>query len=108
MSFPNLVVLHYTQSDKLQKAIAKHHCPELLSSGEIPVQSNYDSQRRGKIYIKLLSEDRNVLIEDWLEKKKYVLEWSMELKNENVCLGKLRDLEKELFACDDEVIRFTY
>ena len=48
---PNMIVLHYKQANKLQKLLAKHHCPELLE--EPPIEANVAKEKRLTVYLRL-------------------------------------------------------
>ena len=42
---PNMLILNYKQADELQKALVKHHCPDLLKDGTVPVHVNEVSEK---------------------------------------------------------------
>jgi hypothetical protein len=42
-----MVFVHYKQANKLQKLLAKHHCPELLE--EPPTEANVATENRMEV-----------------------------------------------------------
>mmetsp|Transcript_16243 Transcript_16243/g.27438 ORF Transcript_16243/g.27438 Transcript_16243/m.27438 type:complete len:346 (-) Transcript_16243:49-1086(-) len=105
---PQLVFLHYKQVDKLQKLLAKHHCPELLA--ELPIRANMAEDKSLKVLLhkKGTDEARNsVDLEEWLHAKGPAMEWTLKLRREASCQAKTFHMEDELFACPDETLRVT-
>ncbi len=104
---PNMLILNYKQADELQKVLAKHHCPELLKDGSVPVHVNEVSKKEKIWYVRLSSdESRKVPLEEWVEVKRHVIEWAFGMKKDVGCQRKIKNMEKMLFACDDELIQF--
>eukprot|EP00984_Skeletonema_dohrnii_P000366 scaffold121_cov108-Skeletonema_dohrnii-CCMP3373.AAC.2 len=105
---PQLVFIHYKQVDKLQKLLAKHHCPELLD--ELPIRSNMAEDKSLKVLLhkKGTDEARNsVDLEEWLHAKGPAMEWTLKLRRDASCQAKTFHMEDELFACPDETLRVT-
>jgi hypothetical protein len=104
---PNLVFMHYKQADKLEVALAKYHCPDLLSEGKVPIKkANVATSVRNTYHVRLASEEgRVVLLKEWTEAKKHILEWTFGLKKNMTCQGKTRDMAKAMFSCKDEIIK---
>jgi len=105
---PQLVFLHYKQVDKLQKLLAKHHCPELLD--ELPIRANMAEDKSLKVLLhkKGTDEARNsVDVEEWLHAKGPAMEWTLKLRRDASCQAKTFHMEDELFACPDETLRVT-
>ena len=105
---PQLVFLHYKQVDKLQKLLAKHHCPEML--GELPIRANMAEDKSLKVLLhkKGTDEARNsVDLEEWLHAKGPSMEWTLKLRRDASCQAKTFHMEDELFACPDETLRVT-
>ena len=105
---PQLVFLHYKQVDKLQKLLAKHHCPEMLD--ELPIRANMAEDKSLKVLLhkKGTDEARNsVDVEEWLYAKGPAMEWTLKLRREASCQAKTFHMEDELFACPDETLRVT-
>lgn len=105
-SAPKLVFLHYKQLDKLQRLLAKHHCPEL--SNELPVKKNVAGDKALKVLIAQNGVENFVDIDEWLHTKSHSLEWTLELKTNASCQGKTIHMEYELFSCPDEALRITF
>jgi hypothetical protein len=103
----NIVFMHYKQADKLEMALAKYHCPDLLSEGKVPIKKVNDASTLNETFhVRLTSEEgRIVLLEEWTDAKKHILEWAFGLKKNVSCQGKTRDMEKAMFSCKDEIIK---
>lgn len=100
---PNMIFIHYKQVGKLQKLLAKHHCPELIQT---PSNENVGKEKSIKAYLRLQRGGDVVFLEEWFEVKKHMLEYSLKLKNQVTCQAKTRQMEDTLFSCPDEVIKF--
>ena len=84
--------------------MAKKHCPDKISQLPIPNNDGLDKRHSG-IFVKLSDDvqvDDNVSINDWLENKEQLLEWTLDLHKDSSCRGKIRDMEKEMSKCADE------
>ena len=105
-NIPNLVFFNYKQVGKLQKLIAKHHCPEY----EKEWQTNIASTKSMIVSVILEGgEGKNnngtlLPLEDWLRAKVPVLEYSLDLKRDVSCQATTRKIQSELFACADEAL----
>lgn len=103
---PNMIFLHYKQANKLQRLLAKHHCPELLD--EPPTETNVASDKPMSVYLRLRKQGGDIVkLDDWLHAKRDFLEWVLQLKNHATCQAKTRHMEDELFACPDQAIKVT-
>lgn len=51
---PKMIVVHYKQASKLQKLLAKHHCPELME--QPPAELNRAKDKDLKIYLRLQNQ----------------------------------------------------
>ena len=111
-----MVFVHYKQANKLQKLLAKHHCPELLE--EPPTEANVATENRMEVYLRLQKgEDAGtvtststsivVKLDEWLHEKSATLEWSLKLKKHVSCQAKTRHMEDDLFACSDQTIKVS-
>jgi hypothetical protein len=103
----NMVFMHYKQAAKLEVALAKYHCPDLLSEGKVPIEIVNDANSvKETFHVRLASEEgRVVLLKEWTETKKHILEWAFGLKQNMTCQGKTRDMENAMFSCKDEIIK---
>ncbi len=107
---PNLVFVHYKQASKLQKLLAKHHCPSMTED----VRENVGSEKR-KVSIILKSNGDAIDLNDWLQEKKELLEFVLEMKHgiQNdltgsiSCQGTMRDVEDTLFTCPSEALQVS-
>lgn len=112
---PRMVFLHYTQADQLQSLIAKHHCPEMLAASANndndereedaagPVRANVKKDKKKIVWVQLKA-DKMVTLDEWMEEKADILEWSLQLNPKQSCQGKTRQMEKALFTCKDEIL----
>mmetsp|Transcript_11016 Transcript_11016/g.13936 ORF Transcript_11016/g.13936 Transcript_11016/m.13936 type:complete len:355 (+) Transcript_11016:138-1202(+) len=102
---PNMVVVDYKQAGRLQKLLAKYHCPEMLD--EEAVHSNRGSTHVKK-FVRLSNEEgREVLLSEWMEKKRDLIEWGFGMKKDISCQGKIRSMQRELSRCDDEMFHLS-
>lgn len=100
---PQLVFLHYKQVDKLQRILAKHHCPEMLD--DLPIKENVAAVKTLQV---LLQRSKSVVrLKDWLDEKGPAMEWALKLRRDASCQTKTVHMEDELFACPDETLRVT-
>jgi len=107
---PQLVFLHYKQVDKLQRILAKHHCPEIL--GDLPIKANVAAVKSLQVLLHKKESDKAgsksvVRLEDWLDEKGPAMEWALKLRRDASCQAKTVHMEDELFACPDETLRVT-
>ncbi len=102
---PNMVLVHYTQANQLQKLLAKHHCPELLN--DPPKEINVSTEQGLQVYLRLSSTPVVVKLDDWLGNKEELLEYSLQLKKEVTCQGKTKHMQHDLFACQNQAIIVT-
>lgn len=98
---PKMVFMHYTQSDRLMELIANKYCPN-----EKPFHANANTNVKKDIasMVNLTRTGELVGLNDWLEKKRNVLEWSLDLKQGATCQGRTRKMEDILFSCSDEIV----
>ena len=103
----NFVFLNYKQASKLQKLLAKHHCPQVTQE----IRSNVGSN---KIPLSVALEDPNrsentalVSMKDWLAAKSPLLELTLGLKEGASCQATTRAIEKDvLYSCPDKTLHF--
>lgn len=103
---PNFVFMNYKQASKLQKLIAKHHCPEFKDE----VKKNVAAEKDKTVMVELEGDAGSstngtlVSLDDWLKAKKELLELVLRMKEDVPCQGTMRDIEDALFACPDETL----
>ena len=107
----NMVLINYKQANKLQLAFAQHYCPELITRNEVPIQENVDAMK-DRVYTRLANSKtkhglNEVLLTEWVETKRHVLETVFDWNSDFECHGKVRELEKELFPCNDEILHIN-
>eukprot|EP00537_Pseudo-nitzschia_pungens_P013822 CAMPEP_0172395106 /NCGR_PEP_ID=MMETSP1061-20121228/18127_1 /TAXON_ID=37318 /ORGANISM="Pseudo-nitzschia pungens, Strain cf. pungens" /LENGTH=339 /DNA_ID=CAMNT_0013126591 /DNA_START=93 /DNA_END=1109 /DNA_ORIENTATION=- len=101
---PNFVFVHYKQASRLQKLLAKRFCP--IELNQPSAVSNVFSEK-AEIRVMLQNIDnRTVSLKEWLEAKKGLLEFSLELRESASCQAKTRAMEEKLFYCPDEAFHF--
>lgn len=103
---PNIVLVHYKQANKLQKLLAKHHCPELLNEEWHPTEANVASEK-GRVEYLRMKNGNSIKLDEWLHEKRDVIEYTLKMKHNVSCQGKARHMEDDLFACKDEVMQIT-
>lgn len=105
---PNFVVMNYQQVSQLQVALAKKYCPELVDKD--PIHRN-SGNSKGKMLVKLANTiDNNneyPSLDEWLEKKRNVIEWSQGSYQKSSCRSKVRDMERHLFNCEKETLALS-
>lgn len=103
-TFPRMVFIHYKKADKLQKVLAKHHCPELA---EKSFHSNMGSMKEKQTLVRLENDASEMPLADWLAAKRHTIEFTFQYNKNNTCLAKTRKLEDKLMACDDGILEVT-
>lgn len=96
----NLVFLHYTQTDKMMKLLAKHHCP-----GYEQKHVN-DGSDKDKKSVKL-GDDSLMDLDEWIDAKLNLIEHTFNLKSEGSCQAKTRKMEHNLLSCPDEAYHYS-
>ena len=101
----NLVFMDYKEANTLYTLVAEKHCPHML---EQTVHVNAASDKKRKIFVALShGTTEKVSLDDWLNEKKYFLEWSLGLKKDVTCQGKTRIMENSLLQCPSGFIQWT-
>jgi hypothetical protein len=100
----NLMIVHYNQADKLQKMLAKYHCPHLVK--DLPIAENVASNKKAiKLLVRLKSNtSRSVIFEEWFDKKQNLMLWALDSNAKIDCKSKITDMEDHLFSCPDEAV----
>ena len=117
---PNLVFMHYTQASRLQKLLAKHHCPDVTEDVRINVGAV-----KQPITIVLggsKNSGERVDLNDWLKAKSRLIEYAFATK-ENVsvknkkewidtkegfsCQATTRDVEDLLLECPSQMLQVS-
>lgn len=105
---PKMVAIDYKQVNKLQRTLAKHHCPEILSrlDEETPL-INSATETEIPTYIKLSSDSsKEVLLSEWVEIKRNYLALVFDLNKKHQCRGEIKDIEEKMSTCNDEIVEF--
>ena len=103
----NLVFVHYKQANKLQTILAKNHCPHIVK--DLPIAANVAADKKMEPFVRLKSDpSRVVTLMEWLDKKRGVILWALNLKKEMDCQSKIIDLEDHLFSCPDEAVTLIH
>ena len=101
---PNLVVMDYKQSSRMQNLLAKHHCPQVMSQ-----KKNIGSDKK-KVSIILEGANNKgslVPLNDWLSAKRELLELALQLKADRSCQANTKDLEDKLLTCPDKAVQIS-
>eukprot|EP00546_Thalassionema_frauenfeldii_P011824 CAMPEP_0178908654 /NCGR_PEP_ID=MMETSP0786-20121207/8044_1 /TAXON_ID=186022 /ORGANISM="Thalassionema frauenfeldii, Strain CCMP 1798" /LENGTH=186 /DNA_ID=CAMNT_0020580583 /DNA_START=168 /DNA_END=725 /DNA_ORIENTATION=+ len=99
---PNLVFMHFKQASKLQKLLAKHHCPEVTKE----IRTNAGSEKK-PVSVVLENNGDLVSLDDWLNAKSQMVELALDLKKDVSCQATTRDIEHELLACSSETLQIS-
>ena len=101
----NLVFVNYKQANKLQKILAKYHCPHLVK--DLPFTENVAADKLIEPFIRLKTDSsREVTFEEWFDKKQNLILFALDLKQNIGCQSKIMDMEDHLFLCPDEAVIF--
>ena len=97
----NVVFMNYKQASKMQKLLAKHHCPKYT----MDVRVNTDAEIIKPISV-VLNNDNETLVplDKWVDVKAPLLELVLNLKKDMSCQGTTRKIEDGLFACPHETL----
>jgi hypothetical protein len=103
----NLVFVHYKQANKLQKILAKNHCPHIVK--DLPIATKASADKEMRTFVRLKSDpSRVVTLMEWLDKKQGVILWALDLKKKMDCQSKIIDMEDHLFSCPDEAVTLIH
>ena len=100
-----MVLVHYKQASRLQKLLAKHHCPEFWddNQGFQAALANTREVRRVEYLVRVNDDPNNkVKMINWLDTKRGWLEFSLTMRKAATCQGKTRHMEDNLGSCKDE------
>ena len=105
---PKMVAVNYKQVDKLQRILAKHHCPDILSRLDEETHNlNSEEETEVPVYIKLSSDtSKEVPVSEWMETKRDYLALVFALHKKNKCRGEIKAIEEKISICNDEIIQF--
>lgn len=102
-NLPNIVMINMRKLSNLMKLLKPKYCPDVqpkhLSSAALAQNWDY--------YLKI-KNGTDVEINDWLVHKRNSLEYVLRLKSNMSCQGKTRQMEDQVSACPNEVIRNFY
>jgi hypothetical protein len=98
---PNMIFVDYKEVDKLQKLLAKHLCPELLTK---PIRINDHSAKKVQVYVNVTGSN-SVHIDEWLEAKRGFLELALKSRSKATCQAKTRRMEDNLFGCSHGAVK---
>ncbi len=115
-----MIIVNYNQVKTLQKILAKHYnCPmitEATSSSSSSLwkknqneEDNNNNNQMDNIRIKVNDKtmvEKEVSIDEWIEKKIYHLHWGFHMKKDASCQYRIREMEDEIFRCKEGMIRF--
>ena len=101
MNRPNFVIMNFTQVDNMQRLLAKKHCP-----GQDPVHHN--SKRRDNMVVKLSSDESEHSLNDWIDAKINILQWTLNLNSNRQCKGETRSMEEAMLQCETGFIQVSY
>ena len=100
---PHMLFVHYKQANKLQKLLAKHHCPDLLEAPAL--QRNVATDKQIEVSLRIKNSTKIVKLSEWFDKKQGWLEWALNMRKEASCQSKTWDMEDVLFSCPDGAVK---
>ena len=102
---PNMVFLNYKQVSKLLKLLSKHHCPEISSD----VRENVGGEKQHVSVVLGGPKNRGDMVDldDWLQAKKNLVEYVLNIKTKGSCQSTIREIEDRLFACPSETLQVS-
>jgi len=103
-NFPQMVFVRYKQADRIQKVLAKYHCPDLLDN---PIHDNVDGKKGMEAFLKLDKTGEEMPLNDWLEVNRDMLEFMFQLDATQTCKAKTLSMEDDLLGCEDEMLQMT-
>ena len=99
----NLVFIHYSQANKLQRILAKHYCPHAMK--DLPIAKNVAIKKKMELFVRLqTNRSRTVSFEDWFDTKQNLIFWALNSNSKMNCKSKIIDMEDHLFSCPDEAV----
>lgn len=106
---PNIVMMNFEHIDELQRLLAERFCPDLVDKLPLPHTNVAGDSSTKIIHVQFANatntgDDNMVLLDDWLEKKKNLLQWSMKSWKKSSCIGKIRVMQRNLYGCADETM----
>ena len=104
INFPQLLFVHYKQADRIQKILAKYHCPDLLDN---PIHDNFGEEKGMEAFLKLDKTGEEIALYDWLELNRDMLEFMFQLDAKQTCKAKTLSMQDDLLGCEDEMLQVT-
>ena len=106
---PNLIVMNMNQIDTLQKMLAERFFPQMANKPAL--HRNVGTEKKTKNFVQLSSNStRIVSLDEWVLKKKNMIEYTLGLKEDIGCQNNVRDMEDKLFetCSDDGFLNFLF
>lgn len=99
---PNLVFMHFKQASRLQKLLAKHHCPDVSDI----VVKNVGSEKMPVSVVLGSSKNNGTLVglDEYLNHKAQLLPYVFNMNMHASCTGITRAIEEDLLACPSETL----
>ena len=98
---PNMLFAHYKQAGRLQRLLAKYHCPDLL---EKEVRANVADDKKVTARVQI-GRHKEVDLKDWVDAKADTLQFALQLREPSSCQSLTRKMEDRLFECDVGFVR---
>ena len=92
-----MIFMNYQNSNRLQKALATHHCPSMVES---PVTVN--KGRRDNVLIRM-NDNSTVTLTEWIDAKGEALEWGYDSRRDQTCRRVTSKMEDSMYACPDQL-----
>lgn len=92
-----MIFMNYQNSNRLQKALATHHCPSMVES---PVTVN--KGRRDNVLIRM-NDNSTVTLTEWIDAKGEALEWGYDSRRDQTCRRVTSKMEDSMYLCEDQL-----
>ena len=109
-SDPNLMFMHFSKMDELQKVVAEKFCPDLLQ--ELPLHSNDHSTEYSSVFIHSKQFDKTFELQEWLQNKASSFALAFGQTTDKYkrlaapkCNQKTHQIEEETLSCPSQTIR---
>ena len=114
-SDPNIMFMHFSQMDELQKMVAEKFCPHVLPN--LPLHSNVHSSAYTHIYIHSKTLDKTFELQEWLQNKAHSFNLAFGETNQRsesdrykrlappTCGRKTHQIEEATLSCPSQTTR---
>lgn len=105
-NMPNMVFVHYKQADRLQRVLAKYHCPDQLEEKAIKTNAAQDHVIKTNVRIAARPVE-DVDLKEWVDAKANMLQFAIRMREGKSCQSKTREMEELMFTCETEFVHVS-